>query len=149
MSPLSALSSRGKENLLDGVQQLIQHRHFQAASFLLWNSSPRRRWNAPIGFVSDTMAVTATTNIKEAQPHQVQRASPPVVSGKKVHYPFWFGGSASCFAAGVTHPLDLGRFEAIASGCSMEMVIMLMYPASSQGTFEAFHGRLDLLVNRC
>lgn len=29
---------------------------------------------------------------------------------KKIHYPFWFGGSASCFAAGVTHPLDLGRF---------------------------------------
>ncbi|EAW18863.1 putative mitochondrial dicarboxylate carrier [Aspergillus fischeri NRRL 181] len=26
---------------------------------------------------------------------------------KKVHYPFWFGGSASCFAAMVTHPLDL------------------------------------------
>ena len=24
-----------------------------------------------------------------------------------VHYPFWFGGSASCFAATVTHPLDL------------------------------------------
>ena len=25
-----------------------------------------------------------------------------------IHYPFWFGGSASCFAACVTHPLDLG-----------------------------------------
>lgn len=25
-----------------------------------------------------------------------------------VKYPFWFGGSASCFAACVTHPLDLG-----------------------------------------
>ncbi|KAH7122218.1 hypothetical protein B0J11DRAFT_530941 [Dendryphion nanum] len=24
-----------------------------------------------------------------------------------VHYPFWFGGSASCFAACFTHPLDL------------------------------------------
>lgn len=24
-----------------------------------------------------------------------------------IHYPFWFGGSASCFAAAVTHPLDL------------------------------------------
>ena len=24
-----------------------------------------------------------------------------------IHYPFWFGGSASCFAASVTHPLDL------------------------------------------
>ena len=25
-----------------------------------------------------------------------------------IRYPFWFGGSASCFAACVTHPLDLG-----------------------------------------
>ncbi|KAI7664067.1 hypothetical protein KC318_g7952, partial [Hortaea werneckii] len=24
-----------------------------------------------------------------------------------IHYPLWFGGSASCFAACVTHPLDL------------------------------------------
>ncbi|KAF2741050.1 mitochondrial carrier [Polyplosphaeria fusca] len=24
-----------------------------------------------------------------------------------IHYPFWFGGSASCFAACFTHPLDL------------------------------------------
>jgi len=27
-----------------------------------------------------------------------------------IHYPFWFGGSASCFAACVTHPLDLSMF---------------------------------------
>jgi hypothetical protein len=26
-----------------------------------------------------------------------------------VKYPFWFGGSASGFAACVTHPLDLGK----------------------------------------
>ena len=25
-----------------------------------------------------------------------------------IHYPFWFGGSASSMAACVTHPLDLG-----------------------------------------
>jgi solute carrier family 25 (mitochondrial dicarboxylate transporter), member 10 len=24
-----------------------------------------------------------------------------------IQYPLWFGGSASCFAACVTHPLDL------------------------------------------
>lgn len=30
-----------------------------------------------------------------------------------VHYPFWFGGSASCFAACVTHPLDLGELFAV------------------------------------
>jgi dicarboxylate transporter 10 len=27
-----------------------------------------------------------------------------------IHYPFWFGGSASCFATFFTHPLDLGEF---------------------------------------
>ena len=26
-----------------------------------------------------------------------------------IHYPLWFGGSASCFAATVTHPLDLSK----------------------------------------
>lgn len=26
----------------------------------------------------------------------------------QIHYPFWFGGSASSMAACVTHPLDLG-----------------------------------------
>nr|GFD54055.1 hypothetical protein [Tanacetum cinerariifolium] len=31
------------------------------------------------------------------------------VQQKSIHYPFWFGGSASCCAAGVTHPLDLRR----------------------------------------
>lgn len=30
---------------------------------------------------------------------------------KPVHYPFWFGGSASCMAACVTHPLDLGMSQ--------------------------------------
>jgi hypothetical protein len=29
----------------------------------------------------------------------------------RIHYPFWFGGSASCFAACVTHPLDLREFQ--------------------------------------
>ncbi|KAF2093167.1 mitochondrial carrier [Rhizodiscina lignyota] len=29
------------------------------------------------------------------------------IEKKRIHYPFWFGGSASCFAACVTHPLDL------------------------------------------
>jgi hypothetical protein len=28
-----------------------------------------------------------------------------------IRYPFWFGGSASCFAACVTHPLDLGLYK--------------------------------------
>ncbi|OJJ47176.1 hypothetical protein ASPZODRAFT_132135 [Penicilliopsis zonata CBS 506.65] len=39
-------------------------------------------------------------------PAQTAGAAPAVPMGK-VHYPFWFGGSASCCAAAVTHPLDL------------------------------------------
>lgn len=35
----------------------------------------------------------------------------PAQQAKHVHYPFWFGGSASCFAATVTHPLDLSEFR--------------------------------------
>lgn len=35
-----------------------------------------------------------------------ERSQPKVAP--HIHYPFWFGGSASCFAACVTHPLDLG-----------------------------------------
>ncbi|EME49243.1 hypothetical protein DOTSEDRAFT_68120 [Dothistroma septosporum NZE10] len=31
------------------------------------------------------------------------------VKQQKIHYPLWFGGSASCFAACVTHPLDLSK----------------------------------------
>jgi dicarboxylate transporter 10 len=32
------------------------------------------------------------------------------VKNTPISYPFWFGGSASCFAACFTHPLDLGEF---------------------------------------
>jgi dicarboxylate transporter 10 len=38
------------------------------------------------------------------------------VKSTTVHYPFWFGGSASCFATFFTHPLDLGRPTAICEG---------------------------------
>ncbi|KAJ5173373.1 hypothetical protein N7492_005966 [Penicillium capsulatum] len=42
-----------------------------------------------------------------AQSRVAPAAKPAQSKATKVHYPFWFGGSASCFAAGVTHPLDL------------------------------------------
>jgi hypothetical protein len=46
---------------------------------------------------------------------------------KKVHYPFWFGGSASCFAAMVTHPLDLVKVRLQTRGPGA--------PTSMVGTF--------------
>ncbi|KAL4938706.1 hypothetical protein BDV06DRAFT_225757 [Aspergillus oleicola] len=50
------------------------------------------------------MASPAKLEMSRPPQQQQQQVAPPV---KKVHYPFWFGGSASCFAAAVTHPLDL------------------------------------------
>jgi hypothetical protein len=41
---------------------------------------------------------------------ELAKSEDVVVVSKPVHYPFWFGGSASCFATLFTHPLDLGRF---------------------------------------
>ncbi|KAI9804768.1 MAG: hypothetical protein M1825_001136 [Sarcosagium campestre] len=40
-----------------------------------------------------------------------QPESRPGTRQRTEHYPFWFGGSASCCAASVTHPLDLANNE--------------------------------------
>lgn len=52
----------------------------------------------------------ADSKLLQAPAHsRVAPVSTPLPKSQKVHYPFWFGGSASCFAAAVTHPLDLGK----------------------------------------
>lgn len=43
----------------------------------------------------------------EGKPKPKVSPKQPTQGRKNVRYPFWFGGSASCFAACVTHPLDL------------------------------------------
>jgi dicarboxylate transporter 10 len=60
-----------------------------------------------VGTSIKTELMPATT--EQQQPPQPQQHHQKKVV-KKIHYPFWFGGSASCFAAAVTHPLDLGMF---------------------------------------
>ena len=60
---------------------------------------PSPTLNSCSAFLLDKMATSAKTEV--SQPVRAPAAG-------KAHYPFWFGGSASCFAAGVTHPLDLG-----------------------------------------
>ncbi|KAL2219508.1 hypothetical protein M432DRAFT_611637, partial [Thermoascus aurantiacus ATCC 26904] len=52
---------------------------------------------------------------------------------QKVHYPFWFGGSASCFAAAVTHPLDLVKvyYKIISCGGNDDALRPLVLTKSS------------------
>ncbi|KAI9751597.1 MAG: ornithine aminotransferase [Chaenotheca gracillima] len=55
---------------------------------------------------------------KEGQPPQEEsRPQKP----QMIHYPFWFGGSASCFAASVTHPLDLVTYSTTRFGVYEEL----------------------------
>ncbi|KAK4189937.1 putative mitochondrial dicarboxylate transporter [Podospora australis] len=56
-----------------------------------------------------TNSVTAGAGLGEGKRKDVSLSQPPQQPGKKqvIHYPFWFGGSASSMAACVTHPLDL------------------------------------------
>lgn len=51
-------------------------------------------------------AATMPTSVATREHEHSINHPPP-----KVKYPFWFGGSASCFAAVVTHPLDLGKWS--------------------------------------
>jgi dicarboxylate transporter 10 len=56
---------------------------------------------------------------KEVSKPELQK-SEDVKNVKKtpIYYPFWFGGSASCFATFFTHPLDLGMLLLV-SLCSV------------------------------
>ncbi|RAL17808.1 putative mitochondrial dicarboxylate carrier [Aspergillus homomorphus CBS 101889] len=69
------------------------------------------------------MASSAKLGASQQPP---QPAAAPVPA-KKIHYPFWFGGSASCFAAAVTHPLDLVKVRLQTRGPGA--------PTSMVGTF--------------
>ena len=63
---------------------------------------PSSIWNAP------TISNITMSSVKvegKPEPKVASKKTPP--GNKNVRYPFWFGGSSSCFAACVTHPLDL------------------------------------------
>ena len=55
-------------------------------------------------------AVVPSTTVMEKRDGD-RAATPSPARVRPVHYPFWFGGSASSMAACVTHPLDLGKFK--------------------------------------
>ncbi|KAF2762078.1 mitochondrial carrier [Pseudovirgaria hyperparasitica] len=62
---------------------------------------------------------------------------------KPLHYPFWFGGSASCFAACVTHPLDLVKVRLQtqkAEGPRKNMLQMTLHVAKQDGFLGLYRG---------
>ncbi|EFW14976.1 mitochondrial dicarboxylate carrier [Coccidioides posadasii str. Silveira] len=63
-------------------------------------------------------------------------------SSPKIHYPFWFGGSASCFAAAVTHPLDLVkvRLQTRGPGDPTGMMRTIVHICRSNGFLGLYNG---------
>ncbi|OWY44753.1 mitochondrial carrier [Alternaria alternata] len=57
-----------------------------------------------------------------------------------VHYPFWFGGSASCFATFFTHPLDLVKVAS--SAISAAQLRQGTYSMTRFGVYEALKDRM-------
>lgn len=59
-----------------------------------------------------------------------------------IRYPFWFGGSASCFAACVTHPLDLVkvRLQTRSGNAPTTMVGTFAHVFSNDGVHGLYRG---------
>ncbi|KAH7392715.1 mitochondrial carrier domain-containing protein [Pyrenochaeta sp. MPI-SDFR-AT-0127] len=60
-----------------------------------------------------------------------------------IQYPFWFGGSASCFATLFTHPLDLAQVRLqtqAASGTRLNMVQMFNHVIKNDGALGLYKG---------
>ncbi|KAJ5133599.1 Mitochondrial dicarboxylate transporter [Penicillium atrosanguineum] len=87
----------------------------------------------------------------EAPVHaRVAPVTTPAPSTSKVHYPFWFGGSASCFAAGVTHPLDLVkvRLQTRAPDAPKTMVGTFGHIIRNNGLFGLYNGLSAALLRQ-
>lgn len=67
--------------------------------------SPRSKTLLPLTSFIKHNAKDAKTDMSATAKEVIKSKD---VQKRTIHYPFWFGGSASCFAACVTHPLDLG-----------------------------------------
>ncbi|KIW06301.1 uncharacterized protein PV09_02767 [Verruconis gallopava] len=77
-----------------------------------------------------------SANAKEVMKDKIVRKVP-------IHYPFWFGGSASCFAACVTHPLDLVKVRLQTQshdGPRRNMVQMFAHVAKQDGIKGLYRG---------
>ncbi|KAL4781604.1 mitochondrial carrier domain-containing protein [Aspergillus varians] len=81
---------------------------------------------------------------------EMSHSSQVTVPVKKVHYPFWFGGSASCFAAAVTHPLDLVkvRLQTRAHGAPSSMIGTFAHILRSHGAFGLYNGLSAALLRQ-
>jgi hypothetical protein len=66
------------------------------------------RARIPVAWYCSLVAAGESNALGAASMSKAEAKSKDIQHGP-IHYPLWFGGSASCFAACVTHPLDLSE----------------------------------------
>ncbi|KAF2114694.1 mitochondrial carrier domain-containing protein [Lophiotrema nucula] len=74
---------------------------------------------------------------------ELKKSNDKDVKKAPIHYPFWFGGNASCLAACFTHPLDLVKVRLqtqAASGPRLNMVQMFGHVARNDGFLGLYSG---------
>lgn len=78
-----------------------------------------------------------------------KKASAPEITKSKdvkvtpISYPFWFGGSASCFATFFTHPLDLVKVRLqtqVPGAARLNMVQMFSHVVKTDGIMALYRG---------
>lgn len=71
--------------------------------------APASQLYATSEYIAIRMAVlTQKVTVRDAQKSEDVNTTIGIKKAP-IRYPFWFGGSASCFATIFTHPLDLGK----------------------------------------
>ncbi len=114
MAPVAFRRHRGRRAAYDAVFEpdlSVQYAVAEAANACVLSALPPAIPSSRPVVVRHASA--ASTGIMSSRSRSDQAAAE--LSRKRawhrehVKYPFWFGGSASCFAACVTHPLDLGE----------------------------------------
>jgi len=78
-----------------------------------------------------------------ASHNQSVKKDPESQNQQHIRYPFWFGGSASCFAACVTHPLDLVKVRLQTAGKdapSKKMLGMFIHVLKDNGPLGLYKG---------
>ncbi|KAI1210297.1 mitochondrial dicarboxylate carrier [Annulohypoxylon truncatum] len=98
---------------------------------------------------SNESPVAASAAAAAAKPKNLEKKK-AALAHERISYPFWFGGSASSFAACVTHPLDLVkvRLQLRSGDAPKNMSGTFMHIVRSQGILGLYNGLTASLLRQ-
>ncbi|KAI2471760.1 mitochondrial dicarboxylate carrier [Annulohypoxylon bovei var. microspora] len=106
-------------------------------------TTPRASNESPVAAAASSAAAAA------AKPKNLEKKK-AALAHERISYPFWFGGSASSFAACVTHPLDLVkvRLQLRSGDAPKNMSGTFMHIVRTQGLRGLYNGLTASLLRQ-